>query len=211
MKKVAIRFFLDQNDEAKPIAQHLQRFIVEDDYKISTIIKKIKTSQRILLDVGMEENMPEFTEVVRIFDEDELQYELYKSIDNDWEKCELDDLGLDRTPAWIITLIGLNLIWYGVMTVIQFVVIYDFYNEKYELGGIVAAIGGLITTLIPIVGSVVAYWGATELWHWDSLKTFFAFFGYYFPLIGFFIYLAWVIIKTLYADRWYRFRHPEFN
>lgn len=214
MKKVAIRFSFDEHteyDEIKPIAQDLQRFIVEGDYKLSSIVKQIREHERIELDVGMEENMPEFTQVVSNFDEEEIEYELYKPLNGDWDKCELDDLKLDRTPKWILFLIGLNVIWYLTMTLMQFFVIYDFYSEQYAWSGIASALGALGTTLVPIVGSWVAYWNATVFWDWNGLETFLAFFGYYLPIVGFFLYLVWLIIKVLYRDRWYRFWRPEFN
>jgi len=211
MKKVAIRFHIDQYDDVKSIAQQIQRFIVEDDYKISTIIKKIEGSERIELDVGMEEKMPEFTEVVAGFDEDEIAYELYKPINGNWDKCELDDLELDRTPQWIVTLIALNLLLYFIMSCVQFFAIYDFYDEGYDFHGIFIAIGALITSLIPIVGSWVAYLGATALWQWDGLIAFVAFFAYYLPLLGFFFYLGWIVLKSLYSDHWYRFWRSDFN
>jgi len=39
MKKIAIRFSIDEDDDVKSLAQHLQRFIVEGDYKLSSISK----------------------------------------------------------------------------------------------------------------------------------------------------------------------------
>jgi hypothetical protein len=34
MKKIAIQFALDEEDNLNSLAQHLQRFIIEDDYRI---------------------------------------------------------------------------------------------------------------------------------------------------------------------------------
>jgi hypothetical protein len=103
------------------------------------------------------------------------------------------------------------MIWFVVATFVQFFAIYYFYSEKYDVGTIFSAIGALVTTLVPILGSLVGYWGATEFWQWESWGTFFAFFGYYLPLFGFFIYLGWLLLKGFYADRWYRFWYSEFN
>lgn len=214
MKKVAIKFSIDEYsefDDLKQIAQQIQRFIVEGDYKTLRIIEKIKSAQYIELDVGMEENMPEFTELVEALDETNIIYELYKPSNGAWKSCELDDLGLDRTPEWVHTLVGLNLIWYFVMTILQFFFIYEWYSEKYEWGGIVSTLAALVTGLVPIVGSFVAYWSVTELSGWESYKALWAFFVYYIPLFGFFLYLGWIVIKALYRDRWYRFWRPEFN
>ena len=214
MKKVAIRFSIDEHvefDTLQNLAQHMQRFIIEGDYKITTIVAQLRANERIELDIGMEENMPEFTEFIEEFDEENIEYELYKSVNGDWDKCELDDLELSRVPSWITNFIGFNLIWYGVMTVLQFFFIYEWYSEKYEWNGIVSIVGAFFTALVPIFGSLVAYWSVTELSDWESYKAFWAFFGYYLPLISFFLYLGWLLLKAFYGDRWYRFWHSEFN
>ena len=211
MKKIAIRFSIDEYDDVKSIAQHLQRFIVYDDYKISSITKKVINNERIALDIGMEDNMPEFTEFVEELDEEMVEYELYKPVNGDWDSCEIDDLELSRTPEWITNLVGVNLLWYSVMTILQFFFIYDWYSEKYEWGGIVSTIAAFFTALVPMYGSLVAYWSVTELSDWESYKALWAFFGYYLPLLGFFLYLGWRLIKAFYGDRWYRFWYSEFN
>jgi hypothetical protein len=211
MKKIAIRFSLDEHDHVKSIAQHLQRFIVEDDYRVSSIVKKTINNERIVLDIGMEDKMPDFSAFTEELDEQEVEYELYKSVNGDWDKCELDDLELDRTPEWINALIGLNIIWYGVMTFLQFFFIYDWYSEKYEIGVVLTFISSFFTALIPIYGSLVAYWSVTELANWESYKALLAFFVYYVPLFWFILYFIWVILKALYEDRWYRFWRSEFN
>lgn len=211
MKKIAIRFSIDEHDDVKSIAQHLQRFIIEDNYKTASIAQKIINNERIVLEVGMEKNMPDFEALAEEFDEEEIEYEFYKSLNGDWDKCELNDLELDRTPQWINTLIGFNLILSVIMTVVQTFYIYDWYTQKYEWHGIVSTVSSLIATLIPIYGSFVAYWSATELSHWGSYEAFLAFFGYYLPILGFFVYLAWIIIHAYWSDRWHRFWHKEFN
>jgi len=211
MKKIAIRFSIDEFANVKSIAQHLQRFIIEDDYKISSISKKIIANELIILDVGMEDNMPNFMLFAEELDEEAINYELYKFLNDKWDKCELDDLELDRTPAWISAIIGLNVIWYGVMTFLQFFYIYDWYSEKYEWGGIVSTISSFVTALVPIYSSLVAYWSATELSDWGMYKALLGFFGYYIPLFWFILYLIWIIAKALFQDRWYRFWYSEFN
>ena len=215
MKKIAIRFSIDEQDDVQSIAQHLQRFIIEDDYKTSSIAKKIIANERIVLDVGMEDNMPDFEALAEEFNEDEIAYELYKPLNGDWEACDIDDLELSRVPEWVNIIVGLNIIWYSVMTFWQIFYIYDWYSEKYEWSGIVSTLGSLIATLIPIYGSLVSYWSATELSDWGSYEALFAFFGYYLPLLLFILwlifYVAWEISKALWGDRWYRFWHSEFN
>lgn len=211
MKKIAIRFTIDEHDNVKEIAQSLQRFIVEDDYKISTIMQKIRKNERIVLDVGMEENMPEFTEVVEEFNEYEIEYELYKSLNGEWDKCEVDELELDRTPKWITTLISINITWYLIILVVEFFAVHDWYSEKYEWNGFIDFIATLFTIFIPIVGSLIAYWSATEFWNWNALLALLLFFIAYLPIALFLLYILFLVLKALFADRWYRFRHPEFN
>ena len=211
MKKIAIRFAIDEHDNVKSIAQHLQRFIVEGDYRVSSLSKNILANERIVLDVGMEENMPEFIVFAEELDENMVEYELYKAVNGDWDSCKINDLELDRTPEWISTLIGVNILWYSVMTVLQFFFIVDWYSEKYEWGSIGIIIVSFFTALVPIYGSLVAYWSVTELSDWESYKALWAFFVYYLPLLWFIFYLAWIFVKALYSDRWYRFWRSEFN
>jgi hypothetical protein len=211
MKKIAIRFTIDEDDDVKSLAQHLQRFVIEGDYRTSSLTKKIINNERIVLDIGMEENMPEFTDFASELDEHMVEYELYKSVNGDWDTCEIDDLELDRTPEWISNLIGLNILWYSIMTFLQFFFIYDWYSEKYEWASMVSIIVAFFTALVPIYGSLVAYWSVTELSDWESYKALWAFFVYYVPLLWFIFYLVWIFLKALYEERWYRFWHPEFN
>ena len=155
--------------------------------------------------------MPDFEALVGEFDEAEVKYELYKAVNGDWDKCELDDLELSRVPEWLNNLVNVNILWYGVMTILQFFFIYDWYSEKYEWGGIASTFVAFCTALIPIYGSLVAYWSVTELADWESYKAFWAFFGYYIPLLWFILYLIWIVLKAFYQDRWYRFWRSEFN
>ena len=141
MKKIAIRFLLNEHDDVNSIAQHLQRFVIEDDYRTSFIAQKIIANERIVLDIGMEDNMPDFESLVGEFDEAEVKYELYKPLNGDWEACDIDDLELSRVAEWINMIVGLNIIWYAIMTFWQIFYIYDWYSEKYEWGGIVSTLG----------------------------------------------------------------------
>ncbi|SFV64981.1 hypothetical protein MNB_SV-14-1531 [hydrothermal vent metagenome] len=190
---------------------HLQRFIIEGDYRLSSIIEKLKEKKLIELDVSNEEKMPEFTIVAEEFDNAEIEYKLYKKIDEVWEESELDDLDLDRTPLWLILLFGMVFISYFVVGLIQSSAIYNLYNTKYEIYGLFSAIGAVITAYIPILGSIVAYNSATELWNWSWYNALFIFFFYYLPLFGFIVYILWIILKAYYSDRWYRFWRSEFN
>ncbi|HHD82062.1 MAG TPA: hypothetical protein ENK82_03985 [Campylobacterales bacterium] len=219
MKKIAIKFLSHEESEdskeidLKNIAQQLQRFIIEDDYRLSSIVEKIMKSEILVLDVGMEEAMPLFEDAVDEFDELGLHYQLYIQSKNGWQEIEYEKLSLelDRTPKWLRDIVVFNLLWFVVMSCIQFFPIYKFYDEKYEMGTLLTLVSSAVTGLVPIANSVVAYLGAVEFYDWKSSSALFAFFGYYLPLLGFLLYLIWLILKGIYADRWYRFWRPEFN
>jgi len=200
MKKIAIKFSIDKFDDIKSIAEHLQHFIIEDDYTISSISKKIIANELIVLGISMEENIPSFIEFTEELNDEKVVYELYKIVNGDWDKYELDNLELDTMPKRISTFIGLNILWSGIMTFLQFFYIYDWYSEKYEWGGIASIIVSFFTASVPIYSSVVAYWSVTELSNWESYEAVLVFFGYYFPFL-------WIMIKVFYEKRWYLFWH----
>jgi len=79
------------------------------------------------------------------------------------------------------------------------------------MNSLVAMVVSAVTAFVPIVGSVFAYFGATELWHWNSTLTLFLYFWYYLPLIGFMLYLLWLIFWIFFKDKWYDFWNPEFK
>jgi len=211
MQKIAIQIIDRSEVTYKDIALHLQRFIIEGDYRISVIYEQIANQELIELDVSNEENMPEFTTLIEEFDEEEVGYQLYKRVDEVWEESELDNLGLDRTPLWLTLIISIALIGYFVVGLIQTSSIYNLYTTKYEIYGLFSAVGAVITAYTPLLGSIVAYNSATELWNWQWYNALFIFFFYYLPIIGFILYLIGIIIKAFFSDRWYRFWHPEFN
>jgi hypothetical protein len=217
MKKIAIKFLFEEDNEeveVKGVAQQLQRFIIEDDYKLPTIIEKIVHREMIVLDVGMEDAMPLFEDAVDEFHELDLTFSLYKQQgETGWQEVDYETLAseLDRTPRWIRDVIAFNLLWFIVMTLVQLFPIYKFYDEKYELGTLLTLLSTVVTGILPVVSSSIAYFGATEFYDWKSSSALFAFFGYYIPLIVFIVYLLWLIVKGVYAQKWYRFWRPEFN
>jgi len=211
MQKIGIKFINIEFENGRGIAKNLQSFIIEGDYTISSIVDQLEKEKMIVLDVSKEDNMPEFTVTLEGFDEEEIGYKLYQEVNENWEETSLDNLDLDRTPQWLIWTIGLVLLSYFVVALIETSAIYNWYSIKYEIDGIFAGIGAFITAFTPIVGSVIAYWSATELWQWQWYNALFIFFFYYLPLVGFIFYLVWAILKALYMDKWYRFRHSEFN
>ena len=211
MQKIGIKI-IDLN-EATPrnIAKSLQSFIIEGDYAIFSIIHQMQNEKIIELDVSKEENMPEFISTTEEFDEEEIEYELYAFVEEKWEQRELESFDLDRTPAWQLMTIGLVVIGYFVMAFFEVFAIYDWYNIRYELSGIASSIGAVVTAVIPVVGSLFAYWSATELWQWNSYVALILYFWYYLPIVLFLIYAIFWILKLLYAERWYQFRYSEFN
>ena len=211
MQKIGIKI-IDLN-EATPrnIAKALQSFIIEGDYSIPSIIHQMQNGEIIELDVSKEENMPEFISTTEEFDEEEIGYELYAFVEDKWEQRELDSFDLDRTPKWQLVTIGLVVMGYFVMSFFEIFAIYDWYSIRYEWSGILSAVGAMVTAFIPVVGSLFAYWSATELWQWNSYFTLFLYFWYYLPIIIFILYAILWILKLLYGDRWYRFRYSEFN
>jgi hypothetical protein len=211
MQKIAIQIVDSSEVTYKGIALHLQRFIIEGDYRTSIIYEQIANQELIELDVSNEENMPEFTTLIEEFDEEEIGYLLYKRVDEVWEESKLDELGLDRTPLWLTLIISIALIGYFVVGLIQTSAIYNLYTTKYEIYGLFSAIGAVITAYTPLLGSIIAYNSATELWNWQWYNALFIFFFYYLPIIGFILYLIWIIIKAFFSDRWYRFWYSEFN
>lgn len=211
MQKIAIEITDISEISYKEIALHLQRFIIEGDYRISSIVEKIKNNELVELDVSNEENMPELTIMLEEFDNVEIEYQLYKKVDEVWQESELDDLDLDRTPVWLTLLVSLTLITYFVVGLIQTSAIYNLYSTSYEIYGLFSAIGAVLTAYIPILGSIVAYTSAIELWNWSWYNALFIFFFSYLPVLGFIVYLIWIVLKALYSDRWYRFWRSEFN
>jgi len=216
MKKIAIKFLLDEEKEQpdlKAVAQQLQRFIIEDDYRLSTITKKILSAEMIVLDIGMEEAMPLFEDAVDEFYELGVKHQLYTQNTGEWIEIEYEVLQreLDRTPKWLLSLIGFNLLWFVVMSLVQFFPIFKFYDEKYDMGILLTLLSTFISGIVPLVSSTLAYWGATDVYDWTSSNALFAFFGYYLPLLGFIFYLMYLYMKALYSDKWYRFWRPEFN
>jgi len=211
MQKIAIKILNSPEIIYKDVALHLQRFIIEGDYRLSVIYEQVVNQEIIELDVFNEENMPEFTEVLEEFDSEDIVYQLYKEVDEVWKESELDDLDLDRTPLWLNLLVGMTLIVYFTVGLIQTSAIYNLYSTSYEIYGLFSAIGAVLTAYTPILGSIVAYTSATELWNWSWYNALLIFFFSYLPVFGFIVYVIWLVLKALYSDRWYRFWRSEFN
>ena len=211
MQKIGLKIINTNYVSYKSISQDLQRFILEGDYSIASIIQQLKNKEMIVLDISNEDHMPELEIIIEEFDDNDIKYQLYQEVEDKWEEVELDDLDLDRNPAWLIFIVGVAFVGYLLFSFVEIFAIYDWYSIKYDIPEFFSAIAGVVTAFIPVVGSLVAYWSATELWHWDSLNTIVLYFWYYLPVLFFIIYLIGMVLKLLFADRWYRFRYPEFH
>lgn len=211
MQKIGLKIIETPYVQYKSIAQDIQRFIIEGNYSIVSIVKRLKNEELIILDVSNEEHMPELEVIVEEFADNDIVYQLYQEVDGEWEEVEIGDLDLDRNPPWLIFTVGVAVVGYFVFSFVEIFAIYDWYTIKYDIHGFFSAIAAGVTAFIPLVGSVIAYWSATELWHWDKLNTLILYFWYYLPLLAFIIYLVGMVLKLIFADRWYRFRYPEFN
>ncbi|RUM76811.1 MAG: hypothetical protein DSZ11_00010 [Sulfurovum sp.] len=211
MQKIGIKIIDLNKSTPRNIAKTLQSFIIEGDYSIPSIVYQMHNENIIELDVSKEENMPEFISTMGEFDEEEIEYQLYAFVEDKWEQRALDSFDLDRTPEWQLMTIGLVVIGYFVMAFFEIFAIYDWYSMRYELNGILSAVGAVVTAIIPLVGSLFSYWSATELWQWSGSFAFIFYFWYYLPILFLILYFIFWIIKIFYADRWYRFRYSEFN
>jgi hypothetical protein len=73
----------------------------------------------------------------------------------------------------------LALLYVGI-GVLQLFAVADQIQRVTDLGPVVATIGGLLLAFIPIVGGLIAYFGATDGWGWPNLVAGLVFFA--FPL-----------------------------
>jgi len=211
MYKIGIKVINTDEVELKPIAQTLQLFILEGDYRINSIIKRIKEDKIVELDIDTDDGMPDFIASLEDFDDDSIEYQIYKLEDNEYEEITKDDLDTMLTPNWIKTLMVISVLGYFVMIFFELSPIYDLYSIKYTLDTTSAIIASIVTAIIPIVGSVMAYISSTTLSDWGVIKAVIIYFWYYIPLISFFVYLLYILIKALILYYWYKYRYPEFE
>jgi len=203
---MAIKFTTELDSSTiREIAVHLQPFIIYGDYAIASIMHQVQTQEIIALEVSKNKKMPDITSVIEdVFDENkEIDYTLYQWTEESWKESDLYDLDVDRTPRWIYITIGLSFIAYILIGFVEIFAIYDWYTIKYEMGAFTATMGATLTAFVPILGSLFAYWSATELWEWDRLNAFLFYFFYYLPLLIGLIYLIFFILKIV----WYSYKY----
>jgi len=211
MYKIGIKIINIDKAVLKPIAQTLQLFILEGDYSIHSIIKRIKEDKIVELDIDTDDGMPDFIASLEDLDEDLIEYQIYELKDNEYKEITKDDLETMLTPNWIKTLIVISVLGYFVMIFFELSPIYSLYTIKYTMDTTYAIIASIITAIIPIVGSVMAYISSTTLSDWGVIKAVIIYFWYYIPLISFFVYIIYLLIKAFIIYYWYKYRYPEFE
>ena len=211
MYKIGIKIINRDEVELKPIAQTLQLFILEGDYSIHSIIKRIKEDKIVELDIDTDDGMPDFIASLEDLDDDLIEYQIYELEDNEYKEITKDDLEWILLPLWIKNLIVISFLGYFVMIFFELSPIYDLYSIKYTLDTTSAIIASIVTAIIPIVGSVMAYISSTTLSDWGVIKAVIIYFWYYIPLISFFVYLIYLLIKAFIIYYWYKYRYPEFE
>jgi len=211
MYKIGIKITNREEVELKPIAQTLQLFILEGDYSIHSIIKRIKEDKIVELDIDTDDGMPDFIASLDDLDDDLVEYQIYELEDNEYKEITKDDLGWILLSLWIKTLIIISFLGYFVMIFFELSPLYDLYSIKYTLDTTYAIIASIITAIIPIVGSIMAYISATTLSDWGVIHATIIYFWYYIPLISFFVYLIYLLIKAFIIYYWYKYRYPEFE
>jgi hypothetical protein len=102
-----------------------------------------------------------------------------------------------RTTAYTVGAIGaagcgLALLYIGI-GIVQLFAVAEQIQRVTDWGPVVATLGGFLLAFIPVVGGVIAYFGATDGWGWSNLVAGLVFFA--FPitilLIGFFQRHLW--------------------
>ena len=214
MYKIGIKIINRDEVELKPIAQTLQLFILEGDYNINSIIKRIKEDKIVELDIDTDDGMPDFIASLEDLDDDSIEYQIYELEDNEYKEITKDDLGWILLPLWIKNLIIISFLGYFVMIFFELSPLYDLYSIKYTMDTTYAIIASIITAIIPIVGSVMAYISSTTLSDWGVIKALIIYFWYYIPIILFFIYILYLfyqVIEAYVIYYWHKYRYPEFE
>ena len=210
MIKVGIQFDDLEEESYYDMAKQLQRFIVEDSYALSAIVEQLQAQKMVVLDVSREEYMPDLTTLVEELEEEEIAYQLFKAKNNDWDACEISDLDLVR-DRWLVRLLMVTVLGYFIFSCFEIFAIYDWFTTEYEMYAPLAVVVAGVTAFIPSVGSVFAYFGATELWHWNSIFVLCLYFWYYLPVLGGVLYFLWLIFWVRFKETWYDFWNPEFR
>ena len=101
-------------------------------------------------------------------------------MDNAKEDIEPTEEG---RPKWKTRLGCAWLLAYLCMSIFEMFAIYDWLIWKYELNPFLSIVSAVVTGFTPGLGSLLAYFGATDVWGWGSLNTIIVFFWYYVPIM----------------------------
>lgn len=91
---------------------------------------------------------------------------------------------------------------YFIMAVLIGFAIFEWLTTTMDFHGLVAAPLAFVLSLIPFVGSIIAYFTATSLWGWAALITAIVFFWYYFPIVYLMIQLVLSALKGEGKSKW---------
>lgn len=75
--------------------------------------------------------------------------------------------------------------------------IYDWIESKYEINTFLSVVASVVAGFTPGLGSLLAYFGATEVWAWESLSAIAVFFWYYIPIVLISLLSAVVVVYAL--------------
>jgi hypothetical protein len=90
----------------------------------------------------------------------------------------------------------LALLYVGI-GVLQLFAVADQIQRVTDLGPVIATIGGLLLAFIPVVGGVIAYFGATDGWGWPNLVAGLVFFAFPISLLA----LGYWQRRTMFSGR----------
>lgn len=107
------------------------------------------------------------------------------------------DLDDDECPKWKTRLGCLWIVVYLCMAVFEMFAIYDWIEWKYELNTFLSIIASVVVGFTLGLGSLLAYFGATEVWEWESLSAITVFFWYYIPIVLISLLSAMVVAYAL--------------
>jgi len=110
------------------------------------------------------------------------------------EDIELDE---EDRSKWKTRLGCLWVVAYLCMSVFEMLAIYDWIEWKYEINTFLSIIASVVAGFTPGLGSLLAYFGATEVWAWESLSAIAIFFWYYIPIVLISLLSAMVVIYAL--------------
>jgi len=107
--------------------------------------------------------------------------------------------GEEERSKWKTILGGLWSVGFFCMSIFEMFAIYDWLVWKYELNTFLSVVASIVAGFTPVLNSLLAYFGATEVWGWDNLSAIAVFFWYYLPLVLIFLFSVFVVAKDLAA------------